>query len=166
MVSEKAFRSDLYYRLHVFPVTVPALRERPEDIPSLVRYFTKKYARQLNKPIRGVSKGVMTALCDYAWPGNIRELENVIERCVILSSDDTLALDRPLLETHSDAPSQPQATTLEDVERGHIRRALAESHWVISGPFGAAQKLGLKRTSLQYKMHKLGIVRPPSDPTV
>lgn len=126
----------------------------------------KKYARQLNKPIGGVSERVMNALCAYAWPDNIRELENVIERWAFLSAHDALELDRPLLETHSDVRSQPHASTLEDAERDHIRRALAECHWVISGPFGAAQKLGLKRTSLQYKMQKLGIVRPPSDPTV
>ena len=108
----------------------------------------------------------MNALCEYAWPGNIRQLENVIERCAILSPDDTLELDRPLLETHSDVRSQPHATTLEDVERDHIHRALVECHWVISGKLGAAQKLGLKRTSLQYKMQKLGIIRAPSDPTV
>ena len=166
MVSEKAFRSDLYYRLHVFPVTVPALRERLEDIPSLVRYFTKKYARQLNKRIGHIPEDTMNALCRYAWPGNIRELENVIERCTILSAGGALELDRTLLESHSKVPSQHPATTLEDAERDHIRRVLAECHWVISGPSGAARKLGLKRTSLQYKMQKLGIVRPPSDPTL
>jgi len=160
MVAEKQFRSDLYYRLNVFPIRAPALRQRSEDIPDLVRFFTKKYARQLNKPISRISDATMQALCRYTWPGNIRELENIIERSAILSASETLELDQPLLEFHSDDETPRDATTLEEAERDLIRRTLIECHWVLSGPSGAAKKLGMKRTSLQYKMQKLGIARP------
>ncbi|HEU4683939.1 MAG TPA: sigma 54-interacting transcriptional regulator [Nitrospira sp.] len=160
MVAEKQFRSDLYYRLDVFPIRVPALRQRSEDIPDLVRFFTKKYARQLNKPISRIADATMHALCSYTWPGNIRELENIIERCVILSAGETFDLDQPLTEFRADHETLRHATTLEEAERDLIRRTLIECRWVLSGPWGAAAKLGMKRTSLQYKMTKLGITRP------
>ncbi|HET8722082.1 MAG TPA: sigma 54-interacting transcriptional regulator, partial [Nitrospira sp.] len=160
MVAEKQFRSDLYYRLNVFPIRVPALVQRSEDIPDLVRFFTKKYARQLNKPISRIGDATMHALCSYTWPGNIRELENIIERCVILSADETLDLDQPLTEFRADDETLRHATTLEEVDRDLIRRTLIECRWVLSGPSGAAAKLGMKRTSLQYKMQKLGVTRP------
>jgi len=161
MVAEKQFRSDLYYRLNVFPIYIPALRQRGEDIPALVHFFTKKYSCQLNKPIGRISNATMNALCRYPWPGNIRELENIIERCVILSSGETLELDGSLLELRSDPKAPPPATTLEDAERDLISRTLTECRWVIGGASGAAAKLGMKRTSLQYKMQKLNITRPP-----
>ncbi len=160
MVADKQFRSDLYYRLNVFPVAVPSLRERPEDIPLLVRYFAQKYARLMNKRIETIPAGSMAALSKYHWPGNIRELENLIERSVIVSQGPDLHV--PLGELKTSAAATTNAvTTLEVVERGHILRALEESHWVIGGLAGAAARLGMKRTTLQSKMKKLGISRQP-----
>ncbi len=158
-VADKQFRSDLYYRLNVFPLTVPPLRERREDIPLLVRYFAQKFARRMNKPIDTIPTEAMTALSRYHWPGNVRELENLIERAVILSQGTELHV--PLIELKS-APRQvaQPATTLEAAEREHILRALQAAQWVIGGPSGAAAKLGMKRTTLQSKMQKLGISRP------
>ena len=158
MVSEGAFRSDLYYRLKAFPVVAPPLRERTEDIPLLVQCFTDRYAVQCNKEITRIPTDTMAALCRHSWPGNVRELENFIERSVILSSGTTLEV--PLAELKGPAPDGLDETTLRGIERNHILRVLHECHWVISGPSGAATKLGLKRTSLQYKMQRLGIVRP------
>ena len=161
MVAEKQFRSDLYYRLNVFPINVPALRQRQDDIPDLVQFFTKKYARRLNKPISSISEVTMNALSEYSWPGNIRELENLIERCAILSSGEALEVDPSLLQLHcTPITTFPRATTLVEAERDLIRRTLSECKWILSGPSGAAVKLGMKRTSLQYKMQKLGIIRP------
>ncbi|HXF94388.1 MAG TPA: sigma 54-interacting transcriptional regulator [Nitrospiraceae bacterium] len=164
MVTEKQFRSDLYYRLNVFPLTVPALRERREDIPLLVRYFTQKFARRMNKRIETVPTETMEALTRYHWPGNVRELENLIERAVILSEGPELyvpvaELKRPPAETDRQEETQ-SLVTLEAAEREHILRALREANWVIGGPSGAAAKLGMKRTTLQSKMQKLGIARP------
>jgi formate hydrogenlyase transcriptional activator len=157
MVAERAFRSDLYYRLKVFPILVPPLRDRAEDIPDLVRCFTGRYVRQLRKPITSIDADAMKALCHYSWPGNVREVENFVERCVILSQGSTLEV--PLGELQP--VSSPAADgTLEGVEREHILRCLNECDWVIAGPSGAAAKLGMKRTSLQSKMQKLGITRP------
>ena len=163
MVAEKQFRSDLYYRLNVFPIMNPPLRERKEDISALVRYFTQKFSRRMNKRIDSIPAETMTALSQYHWPGNIRELENFIERAVILSRGSTL--DVPLAElkerssaTANDPPKT--LTTLEDAEREHIRQALEEAHWKVGGPSGAAARLGMKRTTLQSKMAKLGIERP------
>jgi PAS domain S-box-containing protein len=164
MVAEKQFRSDLYYRLNVFPIHIPPLRERGEDIPALVYFFTKKYSRQLTKPLLRISDATMNALCRYAWPGNIRELENIVERCAILSSGEILELDGSWLELRSDPSAPPHATTLEDAERELISQALKECRWVIGGASGTAVKLGMKRTSLQYKMQKLGITRPQRKP--
>ncbi|CUQ65145.1 Formate hydrogenlyase transcriptional activator (fragment) [Candidatus Nitrospira inopinata] len=159
MVAEKQFRSDLYYRLNVFPVTLPPLRDRREDIPLLVRYFAQKLARRMDKRIETIPAETMAALSAYSWPGNIRELENLIERAVILSQGPDLYV--PLAELTA-AASQPvsQPTTLEEAERDHIRRVLEAADWVIGGPAGAAARLGMKRTTLQSKMKKLGISRP------
>jgi formate hydrogenlyase transcriptional activator len=163
MVSEKQFRSDLYYRLNVFPIVIPPLRERREDISSLVRYFAQKYARRMKKKVDTIPAKAMKALCEYDWPGNVRELENFIERAVILS--DGAELEVPLVELRqvtSRAPlmSLDGASTLEHAERQHILRALTETKWVIGGPTGAAARLGMKRTTLQSRMRKLEITRP------
>jgi formate hydrogenlyase transcriptional activator len=158
MVTDKQFRSDLYYRLNVFPIVAPPLRERPEDIPLLVRYFAQKYARLMNKRIETIPAGAMTALAKYHWPGNIRELENLIERSVILSQGPDLHV--PLGELKAPATTAPNgAATLEAAEREHILRVLRETNWVIGGSSGAAARLGMKRTTLQSKIRKLGISR-------
>jgi formate hydrogenlyase transcriptional activator len=159
MVADREFRSDLYYRLNVFPIVLPPLRERLQDIPQLVHYFTERYARQYNKPIMDIPPETITALCRYLWPGNVREMENFIERSVILSQGSILEVPLGELKPVT-GTAAPEETTLEDFERAHILRVLNESHWVIAGPSGAAAKLGMKRTSLQYKMQKLGISRP------
>jgi formate hydrogenlyase transcriptional activator len=158
MVADKKYRSDLYYRLNVFPIMIPALRERPEDIPALTRFFTQKYARRLKKRIEAIPADVMTALTKYHWPGNVRELEHFIERAVVLTQGPDLEVS--VSELKSSAPAPPvNISTLEDAERGHIIRALDETNWVIGGPNGAASRLGMKRTTLQSKMQKLGISR-------
>jgi formate hydrogenlyase transcriptional activator len=159
MVADKEFRSDLYYRLNVFPLTVPALRDRREDIPLLVRYFAQKFARRMNKKIDSISTEGMAALSQYDWPGNVRELENVIERATILSQGRELSVS---VEKFTPMPnaSAPSATTLEAAERDHIMRALQAAKWIIGGPHGAAVTLGMKRTTLQSKMQKLQISRP------
>jgi len=165
MVAEKKFRSDLYYRLNVFPITIPPLRERAEDIPLLVRFFAQTFARRMRKRIETVTAESVSALTSYSWPGNIRELQNFIERAVILSKGPVL--DIPLSEiqapakapTTNGAPQEPAAATLEDAEREHILRVLRETDWVIGGASGAAARLGLKRTTLQSRMRKLGINR-------
>jgi len=162
MVEEGTFRSDLYYRLHVFPLTVPPLRDRCEDIPSIVRHFVGKYCQRMNRNIETISPRTMGALKDYAWPGNVRELQNFIERAVILSPGTSLRA--PLDELTQATVQQVSAThlsTLEEMERDHVLRALKESNWVTGGPKGAAAKLGMKRTTLAYRIRKLGIpVRP------
>ena len=162
MVGKREFRSDLYYRLNVFPVRIPPLRERPEDIPALVRYFTQRYAKRLRKPIESVARESMELLCRWPWPGNVRELQNVIERAVILCRGPVLTVSRAEFETTT--PVATGAVTLEDAEREHILRALADTNWVIGGPRGAAARLGLKRTSLVSTMRRLHIVRPGADP--
>ena len=163
MVADGLFRSDLFYRLNVFPIHVPALRERREDIPALVSHFVAKFAREMNRRITTVPDETIAALVRWHWPGNIRELENVIERAVILSSG-------PVLQVPSAAIHPPQArpaasrdaspARLRDTERDAIVRALRESNGVVAGPRGAAARLGVKRTTLQSKMRKLGITRP------
>ena len=156
MVKENKFRSDLYYRLNVFPISVPALRERPEDIPLLVRHFAEKYARSMNRRIDTIPAAAMSALTRYAWPGNVRELQNIMERAVIITSGDELKI--PLDDVKQSAPSYPSTTvTLEDAEREHILRVLRETDWRIGGPAGAAARLGMKRTTLQYRLKRLGI---------
>src|ERR1700720_4465179 len=158
MVAEKKFRTDLYYRLNVFPIDVPPLRDRREDIPLLIRYFANKYARRMGKHIESIPKEAMDALSDYAWPGNIRELQNLMERATLLSNGPSLRV--PLGEILAD-PGFTGGNALEQAEREQILRALRESNWVVGGTRGAAARLGLKRTSLAYKMDKLGISRPP-----
>jgi formate hydrogenlyase transcriptional activator len=158
LVADKQFRSDLYYRLNVFPVVAPPLRARPEDIPLLVRYFAQKYARRMSKRIETIPTETMTALSQYHWPGNIRELENLIERSVILSHGPHLHV--PLGELKAPAVTAPNGVaTLEAAEREHILRVLHETNWVIGGPSGTAARLGMKRTTLQSKMQRLGIFR-------
>jgi formate hydrogenlyase transcriptional activator len=165
MVRQGAFRDDLYYRLKVFPIQVPALRQRTEDIPRLVRHFATLYAQRMNKRIDGIPPETMEALVRYEWPGNVRELQNFIERAVILSPQSILRAPVSELE-----PFQPHEESnapmngLAEVERDHILRALQASNWVIGGQSGAAARLGMKRTSLVYRMKKLRINRPATVP--
>ena len=165
LVAEKRFRSDLFYRLNVFPITLPPLRERIEDIPLLVHFFAQKFAKRMKKPIERIPTEVMTELSRYSWPGNIRELQNLIERAVILSRGTSLEVPlAELKQTGKIALEQNGASSLEAVEREHILRILREANWVIGGPTGAAARLGVPRTTLNNKMQKLGITRPrPAD---
>jgi formate hydrogenlyase transcriptional activator len=162
MVADKKFRGDLYYRLNVFPVSLPPLRERREDIPLLVHFFAHKFAKRMRKRIERIPADTMAELTGYAWPGNIRELQNLIERAVILSRGPVLEIPLAELkraaELATDSPGAP--STLKALEREHILRVLRESNWVVSGPAGAAARLGLKRTTLNHRMRKLGIARP------
>jgi formate hydrogenlyase transcriptional activator len=160
MVEEQAFRSDLYYRLKVFPITVPPLRERVEDIPLLVRHFAQKFAQRMKKRIETIPSEAMQALQAYHWPGNVRELENFIERAVILTQGPDLIVSHAELKRTPSHTTQSEATTLEQAEREHILRSLRETNWTIGGPSGAAARLGMKRTTLQSKMQKLNISRP------
>jgi formate hydrogenlyase transcriptional activator len=161
MILEKQFRSDLYYRLNVVPISIPPLRERPEDIPLLVHHFVREAARRMNKTIDTVPPDTMDALTDYQWPGNIRELENVVERAVILSPGSVLRVPLRDLQTRITAGHDDEKLhTLADVERQHIRSILKETRWVLSGPRGAAIRLGMNRSTLYFRMKKLGIVRP------
>ncbi len=164
MVTNGRFRSDLYYRLNVFPVVLPPLRERPDDIPRLVRHFAHKVARRMGRRIETIPAETMGALVQYGWPGNVRELENVIERAVILSPGTTLEVSLSDLKpaTSLAEKNAAPAVTLDDAERAHIVNALQEAEWVLGGPRGAAARLAMKRTTLQSKMKKLGIARPRS----
>ena len=165
MVKQGTFREDLYYRMKVFPIRMPALRQRTEDIPKLVRHFTEVYARRMNKKIEEIPSETMDALVRYRWPGNVRELQNFIERAVILSPHTTLRAPTSELEPlHAPEESELILTGLGQLERDHILRALEASNWVIAGPNGAAARLGMKRTSLVYRMKKLGISRPATLP--
>jgi formate hydrogenlyase transcriptional activator len=156
-VAAREFRSDLYYRLHVFPVLMPPLRERGKDIELLVRYFVQKFSRRMNKQIETIPSEAMNALTRWEWPGNVRELENFIERSVILSEGTILNV--PMSELRSVYGSGRSDTTLEGLEREHILRVLRETGGVISGLRGAAARLGMKRTTLQSRMQKMGITR-------
>jgi formate hydrogenlyase transcriptional activator len=158
MIADGQYRRDLFYRLNIFPVSVPPLRERRGDIPKLVEHFVAKYAKAMNKKVPSVPAATLEALRDYSWPGNIRELQNVIERAVILTPGSVLRA--PLAELKGGESTAPKPATLHEVERQHILEVLRESKWVIGGPNGAAAKLGMKRTSLVYKMNKLGIEKP------
>ena len=149
------FRQDLFYRLNVFPIVIPPLRERPEDIPLLVRALVKEFQKKMGKEIENIPKRTMQALQSYSWPGNVRELKNVIEHAMILSKGKTLEVRLPNL-----ASSETEAAgNLENMERRHIVAVLEKTDWRIAGRGGAAEVLGLKRTTLQAKMKKLGIRR-------
>jgi formate hydrogenlyase transcriptional activator len=164
MVADKKFRSDLYYRLNIFPVTLPPLRERPEDIPLLVHFFANKFALKMKKHIEKIPTATMAALTGYNWPGNIRELQNIIERAVILSRGAVLEVPLTELEQPNAIADQVESPmTLEAVEREHILRVLRDSGWIIAGPTGAAARLGLNRTTLNNRIRKLGIKRPRPD---
>jgi formate hydrogenlyase transcriptional activator len=164
MTNDEKFRRDLFYRLNVFPIHVPPLRERRADIPTLVRHFAQQFARRMKKPIEAVPAETMEALVSYDWPGNIRELQNLIERAVILSTGTTLDVPVMALDGHgrptATGSGESELATLEHVDRRHIIRALESSNWVVAGPNGAAARLGMKRSTLQFRMQKLGIVRP------
>lgn len=158
MVKQSKFRSDLYYRLNVFPILLPPLRERPEDIPALVTHFVELYGRRMGKQIEHIPPETISAFKSYEWPGNIRELQNFIERSVILS--DGSVLRPPLAELkHSPETEPPGAITLEEAERDHIRKTLESTRWVVAGPSGAAARLGVPRSTLYFRMQKLGISR-------
>jgi formate hydrogenlyase transcriptional activator len=162
MVAEGRFRTDLYYRLNVFPIVLPPLRDRTDGIPSLVRHFTQQFARRMGKRIDTIPAATMEALVRYPWPGNVRELQNVIERAVILSPGPSLQVppgDLQPAATQAEAPASA-AVTLADAEREHILGALRETGGVLGGPEGAAARLGMKRSTLYKKMKNLGISRP------
>ncbi len=159
MIANRQFREDLFYRLNVFPIVLPPLRERREDIPALVRYFTQKYARRMSRRIETIPSEAMEALTNWNWPGNVRELENFIERSVILTRGAALHVPLAELRNSGEAAAPAVLTTLEEAEREHISRALRETKGVVGGPSGAAARLGLKRTTLQSRMQKLGIGR-------
>jgi formate hydrogenlyase transcriptional activator len=160
LISEKLFRSDLYYRLNVFPISLPPLRDRAEDIPLLVRHFVAKHAARMQKVIERIRAEVMNTLTSYSWPGNIRELQNFIECSVILTPGSTLRCPLNRLRSGAIVQSSPQEPiTLEDLNREHICRTLQQTRGVIMGPNGAAARLGIKRTTLYARMRKLGISR-------
>jgi formate hydrogenlyase transcriptional activator len=170
MVSEQKFRSDLFFRLNVFPIYVPPLRERQGDIPLLVRHFTQQFSRRMKKVMDTIPSAAMDALCRYHWPGNIRELQNVIERAVIISGGPALSVDVSNLKFPKANPGAEKSAArtstngtlenvLEETERQQILKALKQSNWVVAGPNGAAAHLGMKRSTLQQRIHRLGIVR-------
>jgi formate hydrogenlyase transcriptional activator len=163
MVKRNEFRSDLYYRLNVFPIPLPPLRERREDIPALVEYFVEIYARRMDKQIEHIPPETMSAFVSHQWPGNIRELQNFIERSVILTPGNVLCPPLAGLKSAVVAESMG-AITLEDAEREHIRKTLEHTRWVVAGPNGAAARLGIKRSTLYFRMQKLGISRSNKDP--
>jgi formate hydrogenlyase transcriptional activator len=163
MVKQSKFRSDLYYRLNVFPILLPPLRARREDIPALVAHFVEIFGRRMGKQIEHIPQEAMSAFSSYQWPGNIRELQNFIERSVILS--DGTVLRPPLAELkRSPEAESPGAVTLEEAERDHIRKTLEITRWVVAGPSGAAARLGIPRSTLYFRMQKLGISRSSKDP--
>jgi formate hydrogenlyase transcriptional activator len=155
MIAEKQFRMDLYYRLNVFPISLPALRDRPEDIPLLVAHFARVYAERMRRDIQKIPAHSMLALQRHAWPGNIRELQNVVERATIMTFGDVLTV--PELPSNNRALTEP--VTLEEVERAHIEKTLCETKGVVGGPDGAAARLGIPRTTLLHKMRKRGLSR-------
>jgi len=155
MVLRDQFRRDLYYRINVFPIYLPPLRARRQDIHRLVMHFVDKYGRRIGKQVEHISEDTISALTRYEWPGNIRELQNLIERAVILSNDGVLP--NPL---RPNEPKYLEPITLVDAERDHIRKVLEQTRWVVTGPNGAAARLGIKRSTLYFRMQKLGISRP------
>jgi transcriptional regulator with GAF, ATPase, and Fis domain len=159
MVSDQEFRSDLYFRLNVFPIKLPPLRDRTEDIPLLAEHFLKEYSRRMDKRIDTIPESTMQRLQRHPWPGNIRELQNFIERAVILTTGSTLQAPLEDLKMPGDAQPEP-VVTLRQAESSHILKILRETNWVLGGPRGAAIRLGLKRTTLVSKMRKLGLTRP------
>ena len=159
MVSDQEFRSDLFFRLNVFPIQVPALRERTEDIPLLAEHFLKEYSRRMDKRIDTIPQSTVERLKQHPWPGNVRELQNFIERAVILTTGSILNAPLGDLKTSANAELMP-AVTLREAESSHILKILRETNWVLGGPRGAALRLGLKRTTLVSKMRKLGLSRP------
>jgi len=167
MVQQGTFREDLYYRLNIFPLTVPLLRERRDDIPLLVWHFAQQYAHQLHKPLASIPAEAMERLVHYDWPGNVRELQNVIERAMILSAHGILWPQVPARSpgVRRASPVATMSATLDDAMRAHILDALRATNWVVAGPHGAAARLGLKRTTLLCRMEKLGIVRPREIPS-
>jgi formate hydrogenlyase transcriptional activator len=168
MVAKKQFRADLYYRLNVIPIDLPPLRERVQDIPLLVEYFVRKLSARLNRSIDMIPDGAMEVLKAHDWPGNIRELQNIIERALVLSPESVLRLPLTDLKQMTKQPSPVLARTLADAERDHILDVLGQTDGLIGGQAGAATRLGLPRTTLLYKMRKLGIDkrRPPRGPFV
>jgi transcriptional regulator with GAF, ATPase, and Fis domain len=158
LISSGQFRSDLFYRLSVFPISVPPLRERREDIPALVMHFVREFAERMNKEIVDVPEVAMEAMCEHSWPGNIRELRNFIERSVILSPGGILCAPLKDLK-HTPRPVSGTPVTMEDAEREHICKALEHTKWVVAGPRGAAARLGIKRSTLYFRMRRLGISR-------
>jgi formate hydrogenlyase transcriptional activator len=158
MIKAKRFRADLFYRLNVFPIEIPPLRERVEDIPVLVTHFVRDCARRMRRTITCIPSTTMDALSRYSWPGNIRELQNLVERAVILSPGH--ALQVPLSNIDNGLKTSASQQTLEEAERAHILATLKTARWVVSGPRGAANRLGVKRSTLQFRMKKLGIGRP------
>jgi formate hydrogenlyase transcriptional activator len=164
MVKRNQFRSDLFYRLNVFPITLPPLRERVEDITPLVQHYLEVFSHRMGKHIDAIPDEFMSAFKSHSWPGNIRELENAIERAVILSNEGSLP--NPLRPTRSASVVVfPQRTTLRESERTLILEALEVTGWVVGGPYGAATRLGMKRTTLVARMRKHGITRPPDEST-
>jgi formate hydrogenlyase transcriptional activator len=159
VVKNGTFRSDLFYRLNVFPLEVPALRERKEDIPLLVNFFLSKFGKKLGKEVRGMSQRSMGRLLDYDWPGNVRELQNIVERAAVLASGPIVQIDESMMRSGG-AAQESAVDTLENAERNHILRALNETHWVVHGRKGAAEILGINPSTLRSRMEKLGIKRP------
>jgi formate hydrogenlyase transcriptional activator len=159
-VKQGTFRSDLYYRLNVFPVRIPPLRERREDIPTLARHFVRKYGARYRKSITRIGQDTLKALSSFDWPGNVRELEHVIERAVIVSQGTRLIVDE--FEAENTDPERTSPRTLAEAERRHILEALRQTNWVLAGQYGAASRLGMKRSTLQHRMKKLGIRRAVS----
>jgi formate hydrogenlyase transcriptional activator len=157
-IQRRLFREDLYYRLYVFPITIPPLRDRKEDIPLLVNHFVKKYSARSGKKIESVSQHIIDTLQAYPWPGNVRELENVIERAVIVSQGKQLKLDDWLPQPFSEL-DEPTTLSLEDMERNHIIKVLEQTGWRISGEKGAARILNINASTLRSRMEKLGIKR-------
>ena len=162
MMKRSEFRGDLYYRLNVFPILLPPLRARREDIPALVAHFVEIFGRRMGKQIEHIPPETMSALCSYPWPGNIRELQNFIERSVILTLGTVLEAPLAELKRATEAES-PGAITMEEAERDHIRKTLEQTRWVVAGPYGAAARLGIKRSTLYFRMQKLGISRYEKD---